>query len=140
LDGAFVVEQASDDPRWFAIGARLYAGADEVEVVATRRAGGGRRVVRLDVPLTRGTTLEVPREALPPTGEDEYYTFELVGLDVLEEDGNPLGRVARIQQGVANDALELENGLLLPLVGDCVRDIDLEARRILVARGFADPA
>ena len=40
--------------------------------------------------------------------------------------------------GPANDALELDSGLLLPLVEDCIVSIDLEARRILVARGFAD--
>ena len=140
LDGSFFVEDASADDRWFAIGARLYAGEAEVEVVAARRAGRGRQVVKLDVPVERGATLAVPRAALPPTGEDEYYTFQLVGLEVVEEGGNLLGHVARVEPGVANDALELESGLLLPLVGDCVRDIDLEARRILVARGFSDPA
>ena len=89
--------------------------------------------------MARGTPLEVPREALPPTGEDEYYTFQLVGLEVVEEGDRPLGRVVAVLPGVANDALELDGGALLPLVGDCVRDIDLEAGRILVAPGFSDP-
>jgi ribosomal 30S subunit maturation factor RimM len=40
--------------------------------------------------------------------------------------------------GVANDVLELDNGLLLPLVEDCVRDVDLVQRRVVVAPGFAD--
>jgi 16S rRNA processing protein RimM len=139
LDGSFVVDDPSDDERWFAVGSRLCAGEDEVQVVAARR-GGGRRVIKLDSSLARGTALEVPFTALPPTGEDEYYVFQLVGLEVLEDGGGSLGRVARVEPGVANDALELESGLLLPLVGDCVRDIDLDARRILVARGFSDPA
>ena len=38
----------------------------------------------------------------------------------------------------SNDLLALDSGLLLPLVEACVRDIDLEARRILVAPGFSD--
>ena len=140
LDGSFVVEDASEDERWFAVGSRLLAGGHEVQVVAARRVGGGRRAVKLDVSLQRGTALEVAREALPPTAENEYYAFELVGLEVVEDGGSILGRVVRVEPGVANDALELDRGLLLPLVGDCVRDIDLEARRILVARGFANPA
>ena len=140
LDGSFVVEDASDDERWFAVGSRLLAGDREVEVVGARRGGAGRRVVKLDVPVARGTALEVARESLTPTGEDEYYTFQLVGLEVVEEGGSVLGRVTRVEPGVANDALALDAGLLLPLVGDCVRDIDLEAGRILVARGFSDPA
>jgi ribosomal 30S subunit maturation factor RimM len=36
----------------------------------------------------------------------------------------------------ANDALELDTGLLLPLVEECILDIDLESRTVLVARGF----
>jgi hypothetical protein len=35
--------------------------------------------------------------------------------------------------------LELESGVALPLVADCVREVDLDRGRILVARGFADP-
>ncbi len=140
LDGSFVVEDASDDERWFAVGSRLLAGPREVEVVGTRRGGGGRRVLKLDVPLPRGTPLEVARDSLPATDDGEYYAFELVGLEVVEEGGAVLGRVARVEPGVANDALELEGGLLLPLVAACVRDIDLEGGRILVARGFSDPA
>jgi 16S rRNA processing protein RimM len=138
LDGSFVVEGASDDDAWFRAGSRLYAGDEELEVVAARRAGG-RPVIRLAREVARGTSLEVPRESLPPTGEDEYYTFQLVGLEVVEEGGRSLGRVAAVDPGVANDVLALDGGLLLPLVGACVRDIDLEAGRILVAPGFSEP-
>jgi 16S rRNA processing protein RimM len=139
LDGSFFVEDASEDGRWFEIGSRLYAGDVEVEVLAAKRGAGGRAVITVSPPLRRGTALEVPRDALPPTAADEYYVFQLVGLDVVEEGGRHLGRVVRVEPGVANDALALADGLLLPLVGDCVRDIDLEAQRILVAPGFSDP-
>jgi 16S rRNA processing protein RimM len=139
LDGSFVVEDASDDPRWFAVGARLLAGGEAAEVVASKLAGG-RTVIRLDRPVDRGAALEVARAELPATEDGEYYVLDLVGLDVVEETGRPLGKVTGVAQGVANDVLELEGGGLLPLVEDCVRDIDLSARRILVAPGFSDPA
>jgi 16S rRNA processing protein RimM len=138
LDGSFFVESPSDDERWFEVGSRLLAGDAEVEVVAARRGAGGRPVIKVEPPIVRGTPLEVAREALPPTEEDEYYVFELVGLEVVEEGGRSLGSVVRVEPGVANDALALDGGLLLPLVGACVRDIDLEAGRILVARGFSN--
>ena len=138
LDGSFVVEDASDDERWFAVGARLLAGEEEAEVVAGKRAGG-RPVVRLDRAVPRGTLLEVARSALPATDEDEFYVFELVGLEVVEEEGGALGKVTTVTPGVANDVLELDSGLALPMVEDCVRRIDLESRRILVAAGFSDP-
>jgi 16S rRNA processing protein RimM len=139
LDGAFFVEDASDDTRWFERGARLLAGNDEVEVVAARRGAGGRRVIRLDRPLPRGTPLEVISEALPPTEADEYYTFQLLGLEVVEEGGRHLGRVEAVHPGPANDAIDLGGGVLLPLVGACILSVDLEDGRILVAPGFSDP-
>lgn len=138
LDGSFVVERASEDPRWFAVGARLYAGDDPAAVVASKVAGG-RPVVRLDRPVERGTVLEVARAELPAPEAGEYYVLDLVGLDVVEETGRRLGKVVGVAPGVANDVLELEGGALLPLVEDCVRDIDVPARRILVAPGFSDP-
>lgn len=138
LDGSFVVEGASDDDRWFSVGARLLVGPDRVEVVAARRAGG-RPVVRLDRPVPRGAALEVERDDLPETEEDEYYAFQLVGLEVVEEGGRVLGTVATVDPGVANDVLALDTGVVLPMVEDCVRQVDLAAGRILVASGFADP-
>jgi 16S rRNA processing protein RimM len=138
LDGSFVVEDASSDDRWFRKGARLLANGEALEVVAARRARG-RPVIRLERPVERGVALEVPVESLPATEEGEYYAFQLVGLDVVEEGGRALGRVRAVEPGVANDVLALEEGLLLPLVEACVRRIDLEAGRILVAPGFSDP-
>jgi ribosomal 30S subunit maturation factor RimM len=38
----------------------------------------------------------------------------------------------------ANDVLELEGGIVLPLVGACIREVDTEGGRIVVAPGFAE--
>jgi ribosomal 30S subunit maturation factor RimM len=46
--------------------------------------------------------------------------------------------VKAVTPGIANDVLELDSDLLLPMVEECVRGIDLTARRIEVAEGFAD--
>jgi 16S rRNA processing protein RimM len=137
LDGSFFVENASEDPERFAVGAALFVDGEAARVESSKRSGG-RPVIRLDREAPRGATLAVPRESLPPTGENEYYAFELVGLEVAEEGGRTLGRVAQVAPGVANDVLELDSGVALPLVEDCVRQVDLERGRILVATGFAD--
>ena len=139
VDGAFFVEEASDDPRWFTVGSRFLVGGVEVEVVIARRGAGGRPVIRLNREVGRGVALEVPLDALPATEEGEYYTFQLVGLEVVEDGGRSLGRVAEVLPGPANDALDLGNGVLLPLVEACVLSVDLDAGRILVAAGFSDP-
>ena len=137
IDGAFFVEQPSDDKRWWRTGARFLAGGSPVEVVA-HRTSAGRPVIRVEPPVERGVVLEVDRGDLPPTAEGEYYAFELVGLEVVEETGRPLGTVKAVTPGVANDVLELDSGLLLPMVEDCIRAIDVARGRIDVADGFAE--
>ena len=137
LDGSFFVEHASDDPERFAVGAVLHVEGEAARVDASKRSGG-RPVIRLDREVPRGADLTVPRDALPPTAEGEYYAFQLVGLEVQEEGGRALGRVVQVAPGVANDVLELDSGLALPLVEECVREIDLGRRRIVVATGFAE--
>ena len=137
LGGAFVVEDASEDPERFEVGATLIAGGEPVRVQESKRAGN-RLVLKLDRRVERGAILAVPRSVLPPPGEDAYYVFQLVGLEVVEEGGRALGTVCDVAPYAANDVLELDSGLLLPLVEACVRRVDLESGRILVARGFAD--
>ncbi len=138
IAGAFVVEHASEAPERFAVGARLYAAGDPAEVVESKRAGGGRLVIRLDRPVERGAALEIDRSDLPPPEEDAYYVFQLVGLVVEEEGGRTLGRVSDVVNAPANDVLELDSGISLPLVADCVVDVDLEAGRIRIAPGYSD--
>jgi 16S rRNA processing protein RimM len=137
LDGSFVVEDASEDPERFATGARVYVGDRPAKVEESKRAGG-RLVVRLDCEAERGAAIRVPRAELPAPGEDEYYVFQLVGLEVEEEGGRSLGHVQDVTPGVANDVLELDTGTSLPLVEDCVLSVDLGRGRILVAQGFAE--
>jgi len=96
-------------------------------------------VIRLDRPVTRGAVIEVPIAELPPPEEGAHYVFQLVGLTVEDEDGRPLGSVVDVAPGLANDVLELDSGLMLPLVGECIRTVDVEGGRIVIAPGFADP-
>jgi len=135
LAGAFVVELASDDPARFAEGATVYVGGEAASVLESKRSGG-RLVVRLDRDVARGAALEVRASELPPAGKHIYYVFELVGLAVVEEGGRVLGRVEDVTPGVANDILEVEGGIALPLVEECVRAVDLQEGRILIAPGF----
>jgi 16S rRNA processing protein RimM len=137
LDGSFVVEDASETRELFATGAKLLVEGGEATVVGSKQARG-RPVIRLDRRVPRGAALEVPRSRLAPTEEDEYYVFELIGLEVSEEGGRSLGTVTDVTPGIANDVLQLDSGLLLPMVEECVLAVDLDARRIVVAAGFSD--
>ena len=138
LDGSFFVENASEDPERFAVDAAVFVDGEPVKIEASKRAGG-RPVIRLERTVPRGSELTLPREQLPATEPGEFYAFELRGLKVEDEFGHALGRVSEVVPGVANDVLELESGLALPLVDECVRHVDLERGRIVIAPGFARP-
>jgi 16S rRNA processing protein RimM len=138
LDGSFVVENASDVPGRFSVGAELLVGGELAKVVGSKQARG-RPVIRLDRRVQRGAALEISRDALQPTREDEFYVFQLVGLVVEEEGGDSLGTVVNVAPGVANDVLELDSGLALPMVEDCVRAVDVPGGKIVIAPGFSGP-
>ena len=137
LAGAFVVEEASEDPERFVKGATVLVGGEPARIVESKRAGG-RPVIRLDRETERGAAIELDRSDLPEPEECEYYAFQLVGLEVEEVGGESLGRVTEVSSGPANDVLELDTGLALPLVDACVQEVDLDAGRIVVQTGFTD--
>ena len=55
----------------------------------------------------RGTTLTVPREALPPLEEGEYYHADLLGLAAVAASGDPLGEVIAVHDFGAGDVIEI---------------------------------
>ena len=67
IDGAFFVEQPSDDARWWKTGATFLAGGTPVEVVA-HRTSSGRPVIKVEPPVERGALLEVERDAAAADG------------------------------------------------------------------------
>jgi 16S rRNA processing protein RimM len=137
LDGAFAVEEASEAPERFAAGAVVYVDREPVRIVEAKRARG-RPVIRLERPVERGAELAVLRSELPPPEADSYYVVDLIGLAVEEEGGRSLGRVTEVSPGPANDVLELDTGIMLPLVDACVKQVDVEGGRIVVAPGYDD--
>ncbi len=56
----------------------------------------------------RGTILTVPRSALPPLGEGEYYHHDLIGLACVSTDGAAIGQVVAVENFGAGDILEIE--------------------------------
>ena len=56
----------------------------------------------------RGTELTVPREALPPLAEGEYYHADLIGLPCISTEGEDLGRCVAVENFGAGDVIEVE--------------------------------
>jgi len=77
--------------------------------------GGGQPVVRFAeigdrnaAEALRGELLTVPRSALPPLEEGEYYHADLIGLACVDRVGAPLGTVVAVENFGAGDILEVE--------------------------------
>jgi len=56
----------------------------------------------------RGAALTVPRSALPPLAEGEYYHADLIGLPAESEAGTPLGHIVAVENFGAGDVIEIE--------------------------------
>jgi len=86
----------------------------------------------------RGTELTVPRSALPPLEEGEYYHADLLGLPAISTDGEALGTVVAIDDFGAGDVIEIERPdkkrFMVPMNADAVPEWDAE--RMIVAAEF----
>jgi len=82
----------------------------------------------------RGLDVGVVRSELPDPDEDEYYWDELLGLEVFNLAGESLGMVDGLLETGAHDVLKVGSGgrLLIPFVEAIVREVDLDAGRIVV--------
>lgn len=86
--------------------------------------------------LLKNKYLEINLEDTVPLPEDNYYLFEIIGLSVVDTDGNYLGDVKDILQTSANDVyiVKKENGkeLLIPALKKVVKLVDLMNKKMVV--------
>ncbi|MEW6046974.1 MAG: ribosome maturation factor RimM [Bacillota bacterium] len=149
IRGEVRAEVLSDDPaRLASVGAcflRLSGGgAIQVEVVRARPGPRGSVIVAFSgiedrdaAEKLRGALVEIPRDAVRPLPEGHIYLFELLGMEVVTEGGERVGRVTGVLRSPAHDIWEIsrpEGGppVLLPAVRVFVGAVDPAARRVVV--------
>jgi 16S rRNA processing protein RimM len=144
LDGSFHVTQ----PRTRLLEGRKTLLLNGQEIAIVRRAGTDARPIfrlagvdtREAVDALRGTDLWVRRVDAPPLDEDEWYAEDLVGCHVADGD-REVGTVTKLLPYPSCELLEVQRPessttLLVPLISDAVRTVDLDARRIDVNLAF----
>ena len=86
----------------------------------------------------RGTELTVPRSALPPLADGEYYHVDLLGLACVSTTGEALGRIVAIDDFGAGDVIEIERPdgkrFMVPMRPEAVPEWDAE--RLVVDEAF----
>lgn len=84
----------------------------------------------------KNAKLLVTRENAVKLQKDEYFVADLLGMQVVTEDEEPLGSLKKVLATGANDVYIVENEdgeeLLLPAIKECILKIDMENRRITV--------
>lgn len=87
----------------------------------------------------RGTALTVPRSALPPLGQGEYYHADLIGLPAVSTAGEDLGHCIAVDNFGAGDVLEIKRPdgkrFMVPMRVEAVPEWDAE--RLLVTAAYA---
>ncbi len=84
-----------------------------------------------------GSFLEVKRKNAIKLSKDNYFIFEIIGLEVYDENDIFLGKVENIISTGSNDVYivkgENKKELFIPAIHDIVKNIDLEKRRITIS-------
>ena len=120
-----------------------WVGAQAFEVGAARRHGAtvlGKLTgveTREQVQALKGQAVAVRRDALPEPETGRYYLGDLLGLEVVNEQGEALGVVSRTYSNGAHDVIEVagERTRLIPWVAAVVKQVDLGAGRVQVEWG-----
>lgn len=83
----------------------------------------------------KGKDLLVSREDAVPLEENEYFIYDIIGADVVTEEGDVLGVLTEVLTTGANDVyvVETKEGkeLLLPVIDDCILDIDIDGKKVV---------
>jgi len=90
-----------------------------------------------------GSSLWIPLEKMKKLPDGQYYWREIIGLQVITEEGQILGRIDSVFPTGSNDVYVCRGGekeILLPAIEDVVRKIDIGCKTIVVRllKGLAD--
>lgn len=83
----------------------------------------------------RKCDIMVTREHAVPLEEGEYFICDIIGANVVEEDGTPVGTVKDVMETGANDVFVIltEDGkeVLFPSIPDCIKKVDVEKKEVV---------
>lgn len=144
IEGEILMDVLTDFPERLQVGKTFFAGPEHEPIKLAGIRGHDRdkivRIVGYDSPDTvgrfRNAILYVKADDVPPLPEGQYYHHELLGLAIVDEAGQNLGRLDQILETGANDIYVVKSPenkeLLLPAIEDVVLEINLEKGEIRV--------
>ncbi len=71
-----------------------------------------------------------------PLAKDEYFICDLIGCQVVTEEGRVVGELTEVLQTAANDVFvvqpEGKKEILVPYIEDCVKEVSIEEKKVTV--------
>lgn len=144
VSGEIIMDLHTDFPDRIKAGRKVYIGDDhEAATFGSVRVHGNGLLVSLrgyDTPETAGRFrnqwVYVKAKDVPSLPEGRHYKYEMIDLDVVDDNGNALGKLVEILETGANDVYIVrdESGkeTLLPAIPSVILSVDMEARVIKV--------
>ena len=141
IRGDVKIEVMTDFPERFAPGKQVYLNGcpAEIETCHPHKQLLLVKLASIDsiesAEKLRGCDLTIPASELYTLPEGQYYTFQLIGLDVVTTEGEPLGHITDIMTTGINDVYIVEGKrgeILIPAIEDVVKSIDLKKGTITV--------
>jgi 16S rRNA processing protein RimM len=142
LHGEIKVEPLTSRLEHFAAGESLWVEGDAHEVESFRQQ---KDLVLLkllgvasreDAEKLRGRLISLPEEALEPLPEGEYYAYQIIGLEVYEQDGGRLGKVTELFPTGSNDVYVVDGPrgrILVPAIEDVIVEVDVAGGKMVVS-------
>ena len=148
IKGEVRVQAITDFPeKRFAPGATVYAfqkGKDPVALtVKSHRkhkqfdllSFEGMEDINLVEPLKQAD-LKIAEDQQDGLADGEYYYHQIVGLNVVDLDGNSIGKIKEIMESGANDVWVIQRAgkkdLLIPAIKDVVKDVQIENHQVII--------
>lgn len=144
VTGEFKLRLQTDDPEHLLTLKRVYLGDETApRTVLSVRLHAGNALMRLQgisspetVERFRGTPLRIRGADARPLAANEYYLYQVIGLEVFDEGGARLGTVTDLMETGANDVLVVTSdegaAILLPSHPEVVISLDPAAGKIVV--------
>jgi len=89
-----------------------------------------------DIEKYKGKDLLITREQAVPLKKDEYFICDLIGCQVVTEDGTVVGELTEVLQTAANDVFVVQTAekkeILVPYIQDCVTDVSIEEKKVTI--------
>ena len=93
-------------------------------------------ISRNEAELLRECEILVEKKDLISLSADEYFIHDLVGCDIVAENGEELGKLIDVMQMTSNDVYVIRSQegkeILLPAIKDVIKNIDIKTRKIKI--------